>query len=98
MVAVSPAEWVPVRPPAASVAVVVVPDDGADPEMHSMLAQFETVIVTHDARAGAAALAALSASDAPEADMLRPARRSPTATCASIPIGMSRPGAAAGSR
>jgi DNA-binding response OmpR family regulator len=71
MVAVSPAEWVPVRPPAASVAVVVVPDDGADPEMHSMLAQFETVIVTHDARAGAAALAALSASDAPEADVLR---------------------------
>jgi hypothetical protein len=71
MVAVSPADWAPIRSPAASVAVVVVPDDGSEPEMHSILAQFETVVMTHNARAGAAALAALTAADANKAISLR---------------------------
>ena len=72
MVAVSAADWMPTRP-SASVAVVVVSEGSTDPDMHSMLAQFGTVVVTHDARAGAAALAALSASDATAVTVLRPA-------------------------
>ncbi len=67
----------PVAPRPDSLAVLVVPDRVDPQQVNQVLAGFETVVLTHDARTAAAALAALAHPEhAPNSDAV-PGARSP---------------------